>query len=165
MFSSIPKGSGLRYSTHSVSDFLSLPRLCKRLTSRLVSCPAGGRLVTREALRLLTLRPKSSRLEGCRWCLRALSMPFSDEASVSMEEESTPRDRYRQQLMVASFLFVVGSINRDKPRPCAGCIAPVVGWRKTILVAPILCADQSVCGFRPNHKTVELSSSGLGLLF
>ena len=123
------------------SVFSSLLRLCKRLTSRLVSCPAGGRLVTREALRLLTLRPKSSRLEGCGWCLRALSMPFSDEASVSMEEESSSRDRYRQQLMVASFLLVMGSINRDKPRPCAGCIAPVVGWRKTRLVAPIRCAD------------------------
>ena len=31
-----------------------------------------------------------------------------------------------------------------------------------IFVAPIRRADQSVCGFRPNHKTVELSSSGLG---
>jgi len=96
MFSSIPKGSGLRYSTHSVSDFSSLPRLCKRLTSRFVGCPACEGLATFEALRLLTLRPKSSRLEGCRWCPRALSMPFPDEASVVLRwMKNPPLDRTR----------------------------------------------------------------------
>ena len=62
---------------------------------------ACGRLVTCEALRLLTLRPKSSRLEGCRWCLRALSMPFSDEASVVLRwMKNPPLDRSLQHLMV-----------------------------------------------------------------
>ena len=108
------------------SVFSSLLRLCKRLTSRLVSCPAGGRLVTCEALRLLTLRPKSSRLEGCRWCLRALSMPFSDEASVVLRwRKNPPPDRTRQHLMVMGSSARHGFHRPSQtPYTCAGCIGP-----------------------------------------